>query len=394
MTATRTLTPRRLLELFGIAFALIVIWAVVGLFAASEFYRRTIAVKGQTESLREVVLFQMVSGLNWALITPIIVAIAERLPLRRPVLLRNTLFILVLLPVIGVFRAVQGGVVLDLVEDSRVSREMLQLSVSIRTHRYSAMAAMIVVVTNLVIAQREAAMRARRELGAQTLLARAQLDDLRAQMQPHFLFKTLHTIREVVHIDPAAADDMVVGLADLLRRSLALGNDPVPLSDELDFVDRNLALYQICFGGQLSVRFDAYEDVLAARVPPLLVQQLVENAVVNGIAPFGGGEIEIRGWRDGEQLRLEVRDHAPLGAVSGTRARHDENGLAPVRARLEKLFGSAHSLTVRHEPEGFIAAVTMPFDLSYARPGIAYALEGTEHAHEVAGYDRRVVEEM
>ena len=348
------MTKRRLLELFMISLAFVAIWIVVGLFTASEFYRRSITMKGQTEGLREVVLFQLVSSLNWALVTPLIIAIAERLPLRTPFLMRNTTLIVLLLPAIGFARAVQGSVVLDLVEKGYITMEMLQLSISIRTHRYTAMAAMIVVVTNLVLAQREAAARARRELAAQTLLARAQLDDLRAQMQPHFLFKTLQTIGEVVHHDPAAADDMIVGLADLLRRSLALGNDPVPLSDELDFVDRNLALYQICFGGQLAVRFDAYEDVLAARVPPLLVQQLVENAVVNGIAPLGGGEIEIRGWRDGEQLRLEVRD-------SGIAlARDDEHGLAPVRARLEKLFGNAYTLAVRREPGAVIAAVSIP----------------------------------
>ena len=350
------MTARRLFELFGISIAFIVIWIVVGLFTASEFYRRSILLKGQTEALWEVVLFQATSGLVWATVTPLIIAMAERLPLRKPFLWRNTLLILMLLPAIGFARAVIGASMLDFIETSRVSLEMLTLSVSIRTHRYSAMAAMVVVVTNLVMAQREAAARARRELAAQTLLARAQLDELRAQMQPHFLFKTLETIGEVVHVNPAAADDMVVGLADLLRRSLALGNDPVPLSDELDFVDRNLALYRICFGGRLAVRFDADEDVLAARVPPLLLQQLVENSVVNGIAPAGGGELEIRGWRDGERLHLEVRDRG------SDLARDDEHGLAPVRARLEKLFGSAHSLTVRREPNGVVvSAVSIPF---------------------------------
>lgn len=386
MIPTHPLTPRRLLELFGISLAFIAIWIVVGLYTASEVYRRSIALKGQTEGLREVVLFQIVSGLNWAFVTPLIIAIAERLPLRKPVLIRNTVLILVLLPVIGVSRALMGGAILDLVEDGRVSREMLQLSVDVRKHRYTAMAAMIVVVTNLVMARREAAARARREVDAQRLLARAQLDELRAQMQPHFLFKTLHTIGEVVHVDPAAADDMVVGLADLLRRSLALGNDPVSLSDELDFVDRNLALYQICFGGRLSVHYDAYEDVLAARVPPLLVQQLVENAVVNGIAPTGGGEIEIRGWRDGDELRLEVRDRRLRAQRAGTVSRDDEQGLATVRTRLEKLFGSAQSLTVRREAEGCVAAVSMPFDLSCNRSVL-------EQEHADAEYDPVLVEE-
>lgn len=348
------MTPRRLLELFGISLAFIAIWMVIGLYTASEFYRRSILLQGQIDTLREIVLFQMFSSLLWAAVTPLIVFLAERLPLRRPVLIRNAALIVLLLPVIGVSRAILGGSVLDLVEDGRVSREMVELSITIRKHRYTAMAAMIVVVTNLVMAQRETAARARGELAAQARLARAQLDELRAQMQPHFLFKTLETIGQVVHADPAAADDMIVGLTDLLRRGLALGNDPVSLSDELDFVDRNLALYKICFGGKLAVRFDADENVLAVRVPPLLLQQLVENAVVNGIAPAGGGAIEIRGWSDGEHLRLDVRDRGT--AVS----RDDEQGLAPVRARLEKLFGSEQTLTVRREPEGFVTALSIP----------------------------------
>lgn len=217
-------------------------------------------------------------------------------------------------------------------------------------------------ITNLVMARREAAERARRELAAQTLLARAELDGLRAQMQPHFLFLTLQTIAEVVHRDPATADDMIVGLSDLLRRSLTLGNDPVPLFDELDFVDRTLALYAICFDGRLTIRFDAGEDVLPARVPPLLVQQLVENAVVQGIAPAGGGAIEVRCWRDGDRLRLEVRD-------GGARAPRGEEGLMPVRVRLEKLFGSAE-LTVRHDANGSVAAVAVPLDFA-SEPGVS-----------------------
>lgn len=349
-----TITPRRFLELLGMSVAFIAIWFVAGLYTASEFYRRSIAVRGVTESLREVVLLQSVTGLIWAFVTPFYIAIAERLPLRRDVWIRNALILLALLPLLAVLRAILGGAVLDFVEKSRVTEYMVTLSIKIRTHKYTAVGAMIVVLTNLVMAQRESTERARREAASKALLARAQLDDLRAQMQPHFLFKTLETISDVVHVDPAAADDMIVGLADLLRRSLALGNDPVALSDELDFVDRNLALYQICFGGQLAVRFDAYDDVLSARVPPLLLQQLVENAVVNGIAPVGGGEIEIRGWREGDRLHLEVHDRGKV------LARDDENGLAPVRARLEKLFSGAHSLTVRREKHGMVAALSLP----------------------------------
>jgi two-component system LytT family sensor kinase len=370
MTAAQPITPRRLRELAGIALALIAVWLVAGLFTASEFYRRSIALGGgPIEGIRNVVMFQMVQSLNWAVLTPIIIAIAERLPLRRPLLIRNTLILLGLLPVIAVARAVWGGVVLNLGEHHAVSRQMMVLSINIRTHRNLAIGALIIVATNLVMAQREAAARARRELAAQALLVHAELDGLREQMQPHFLFLTLQTIAEVVHVDPAAADDMIVGLADLLRRSLALGNEPVPLADELDFVDRNLALYQICFGGRLAVRFDADEDVLDARVPPLLVQQLVENAVVTGIAPAGGGDIEIRGWRDGERLRVTVSNGAGNGNGAGV---HDDGqGLGVVGTRLEKLFGTRQSLTVTRVPDRVSVTVAMPLDLVMQTPADA-----------------------
>jgi two-component system LytT family sensor kinase len=354
MSSTPRITSRRFAELFVVALVLIFIWLVAGLFTASEFYRRSIAMRGELEKFFEIVMVQMVTSLNWAFYTPFLIALAERLPLRKPVLLRNVLILSALLPAIGLIRSIHGSVVMNLGEHHHVSMDFMRLSVAIRLHRYIAIGALIIVVTNLVMAQREVAERGRRELAAKTLLARAELDGLRAQMQPHFLFLTLQTIADVVHRDPATADDMIVGLSDLLRRSLTLGNEPVPLFDELDFVDRTLALYAACFDGRLAIRFDAGEDVLSARVPPLLVQQLVENAVVQGIAPAGGGAIEVRGWRDGDQLRLEVRD--------GGAASRDEEGLVPIRVRLERLFEDAE-LTVRSDANGFVAAVAIPLDL-------------------------------
>lgn len=355
MTA-RAIRRRSFPALLGIAAAIVAVWIVAGLFTASEFYRRSVALGGMREEFANVLRVQIVTSLIWAALTPIVIAVAERLPLRKPHLARNALAIVILLPVLALGRAILGGVILNLSEGDPVSMRMMQLSIGIRTHRNIAIGAMIVMLTNLVLARREAAARARRELDAQTLLARAQLDELRAQIQPHFLFLTLRTIGEVVHRDPDAADDMIVTLADLLRRGLRLGNDPIELEEEFDFVDRSLALYRVCFGGRLAVRFDAEEEVLAARVPPLLVQQLAENAVVNGIAPAGGGELAIRASQEGTRLRLEVRDSG-----GGLAAREDERGLAAVRTRLATLFGDEQSLTTARDGNGVVTAVTMPF---------------------------------
>lgn len=353
----RPITKRRFLELLGYCAGILVIWSGGAIFAASEFDRRSVTMGGGHQAIKDILQFQMTTSLLWAIFTPIVIAIAERLPLRKPHLVRNTLAVLLFLPYIAVIRAVVGSVALNLGEGNPVSSHLIWVSIAIRTHRNVAIAAVIIIFTNLVMARREAASRARREVAAQTLLARAQLHELRAQMQPHFLFLTLRTIGEVVHTDPAAADDMVVGLADLLRRSLDLGTDAIPLAEELEFVDRYLALYRVCFGGRLAVRFHADEEVLNARVPPLLVQQLAESAVVNGIAPAGGGELAIHAWSDGDRLHLDVRD----GGL-GIATRDDEGALAPVRARLEKLFGVEQSLRVNRGVEGVVAAVMIPLD--------------------------------
>ena len=228
------MTKQRFARLFGMALALIGIWLAAGLFTASEFYRRTLALNGSTESVSYILLFQMASSLMWATLTPLIVGIAERLPLRKPHLARNAVILAALLPVLAVFRAVAGGVVLNLSEGDRPSLHMADLSISIRTHRNIAILALIIIITNLLLAQREAAQRRRRELDGQTLLARAKLDALRAQLQPAFVFGALQSIADTIETDAAAADRMIVTLADLLRRSLGGGSDDVIEVEEVE----------------------------------------------------------------------------------------------------------------------------------------------------------------
>ncbi|HEY6141507.1 MAG TPA: histidine kinase [Thermoanaerobaculia bacterium] len=297
------MTWRHFARLFGMAMAVIGVWMVAGLFTASEFYRRTLALSGATEHVEYILLFQMVQSLNWAWFTPIVVFLAERLPLRKPHLARNALIVIALLPVLALIRAVAGGAILELGEGGWPTRHMMELSISIRLHRNIAIEAMIIVFTNLLLAQREAAQRGQRELDAQTLLARAELDGLRAQLQPHFVFTTLQNIAGTIEKDAAAADRMIVTLAELLRHSLSAGGEAVPLAEELELVDRGATL---CSGR--SIRFDADDETLGARVPPLFVQQLVDRA-------GDAGDVDVRAWRDGARLRFEVRGGAaPLEA--------------------------------------------------------------------------------
>jgi signal transduction histidine kinase len=193
-------------------------------------------------------------------------------------------------------------------------------------------------------------------------LAEAKLMALQMQLNPHFLFNTLHTISALMHKDVEAADRMVARLSELLR--LALENtdaNEVPLQQELDFLQRYLEIEQTRFGDRLAVKLDVAPETLAAPVPNLLLQPLVENAIRHGIEPHRRpGLIEVSARRDGDWLRLQVRDNGS-GPPSG-KALQEGVGLANTRARLQHLYGAAHRLDWAPEAKGgFVVRVAVPF---------------------------------
>jgi two-component system LytT family sensor kinase len=207
-----------------------------------------------------------------------------------------------------------------------------------------------------------------RELHASQLesqLARAQLQALRTQLQPHFLFNTLHTISAFMQEgEIEAADRMITRLSDLLRFTLERASGPeVTLQEELEFLRRYLEIQQIRFQDQLRVRVDVAPEALDALVPSLILQPLAENAIRHGIGPrASGGELAVRGVRAGETLQLEVLDDG-VGMRDPARAEHAGGvGLRNTRARLAQLYGSAHEFTLRSEPGGGTAImIVVPF---------------------------------
>ena len=144
----------------------------------------------------------------------------------------------------------------------------------------------------------------------QAQLAQAQLQALKMQLHPHFLFNTLNAISELVHKEPETAERMVIQLSDMLRVSLdSIGVQEIPLEQELEFLRRYLDIEETRFRDRLRIRMDVDPETLGAYVPNMILQPLVENAIRHGISPLSrGGSIDIRARRNGETLNLQICD--------------------------------------------------------------------------------------
>jgi len=194
---------------------------------------------------------------------------------------------------------------------------------------------------------------------AERALTQAHLAALRMQLSPHTLFNLLHTIRGQISWDPPAAQAMVVQLGDLLRRLLNAGEREFSrLTDELQFVTLYLELQQRRFADRLTIRVPLREDVARAWVPSLILQPLVENAVVHGLAGHEGPvTIRVEAYVSGERLVLRVLNTIAPGKPAGRIG----IGLANVRERLEVQFGAAATFSAGPADDNlWLAEIHMP----------------------------------
>lgn len=215
----------------------------------------------------------------------------------------------------------------------------------------------------VVLAVRHYTAAAARELRATQLEAavtNAQLSTLETQLQPHFLFNALNSISSLVPDEPRTAQRMIAQLGELLRASLSeSGRASWTLRQEMELLDRYTAIEKLRFGDRLHVQVDAPPDVLDARVPALLLQPLVENAIRHGIQrSVRGGIVRVQAWRDGRWLAVTVTDDGV--GLSGEPT--VGLGLSNTRERLEKQFAGEHAFRIeRQEPAGTKVTVRIPW---------------------------------
>ena len=202
----------------------------------------------------------------------------------------------------------------------------------------------------------------------QAHLAEARLQALRMQINPHFLFNTLHVISDNFEENPRTARRMIARLSEILRYTFEETEArEVTLGKEMQFLDGYLDIQRSRFEDKLNVTQDIAQDVREALIPNLILQPLVENAIKHGVSQLEGpGQITIRAWREDETLHLMVSDNGPglarEPAKNGTSRAVPGVGLRNTRERLAGLYGESHSFVVASPPAGgFTTHIALPF---------------------------------
>jgi LytS/YehU family sensor histidine kinase len=204
-----------------------------------------------------------------------------------------------------------------------------------------------------------------RSLLSESELARtdAELQALKAELNPHFLFNALNTVSSLMHTRVDEARRVVAHLSALLRRVLESGGGmEVALEEEVEFVRLYLEIEQARFGEALRITYDLHPETLRARVPHLLIQPLVENAVKHGLRPRGGtGQVLVSARRAGGFLEVTVADDG-VGPAHGPPEDGTGTGLANVRERLRQMYGAEHAFELVPTPGGGATArIRIPF---------------------------------
>jgi two-component system, LytTR family, sensor kinase len=215
----------------------------------------------------------------------------------------------------------------------------------------------ILVVAHAVLYYTRYRQRELRSVQLQAQLSDARLLALKSQLQPHFLFNTLHSISSLMLRDVQSADTMIARLSDLLRMSLEdPGEHVTSLKREMEFTQAYLEIEKMRFGDRLSVTFDVPPRILDVLVPQCLLQPLVENSIKYGISKrSSGGEITVQASALGDKLLLSVKDNGPDNACANRdRPVRFGVGLTATRERLRTLYGKNQDLTLDFLSDGHV----------------------------------------
>lgn len=335
------------------------VWTLLGVLLASQV-RVSSMFSERTAGWADVLSSQLIFTTVCALTTPLVMWLAARFPIGRQHLFRHLalhlLFsIIFTIVVAGAFQLIIYWLFAHSMGKPYAPSQTLRTIIYNASEMIGIYALIMFLTHAFTYYERYQA----GELKASQLeaqLSHAQLQALKMQLQPHFLFNTLHSISALVHKHPEDADKMITRLGDFLRLTLEnSGTQEVTLQQELEFLKCYLEIERIRFQDRLTTQLSVEPQTLNTSVPNLILQPIVENAIRHGIAPRSTpGKIEIRAERKNGTLHLRVRDNGP-GLPLNPTAKHPSKeglGLANTKARLQRLYGDAHRFELANDPEG------------------------------------------
>jgi sensor histidine kinase YesM len=342
---------------------IVVAWTLNGLLFSSQLYT---GASGSKDPL--TFASSMIWGMSycymWALITPLVLRLARKYSLEvRRLIVSVPVHVVISLLVAFVLRFISDIIRAKFVYHMAELNWSRIFAWSYLQFDYGLFMYWFIILINFAFASykryREGELRTAQ---LQTELMEAQLQALKTQLHPHFLFNTLNAISVLIQKSPDSAVKMLTRLSDLLRITLDNGGvQEVALKDELDFLDRYIQIQQVRFGDRLEVKMEINSNALNAKVPNLILQPLVENAIEHGVAKRSGlGSIRISAKRTDDRVTMEVRDNGS-GMQNGN-GKKDGVGLSNTRARLVQLYGEQQRFELTSPPEGgTVATVEIPF---------------------------------
>jgi len=313
--------------------------------------------------------FEFMYWYVWAAFTPLVIWFAGRFELQRTSWKRTLLALIAF----GLFIAPLQAVVefsiaygIDLlrgmsVDDMARRRQVLPRAIGFETFTNFIIYALIVCGHYAYDYYRKYREREIRAVELEGRLAQAELQNLKMQLHPHFLFNTLNSISVLMMRDVELANRMLIRLSDLLRITLdSAGSQMVSLKQELDFLRGYLEIEQTRFQDRLTVKIDVSAAALDARVPNLILQPLVENAIRHGITiRTGAGLVQIRAAVEDGTLQMQVSDDGP----GLDHAFKKGIGLTNTEARLKQLYGAAHKFKLENLPDGgLLVTIAVPYN--------------------------------
>jgi signal transduction histidine kinase len=365
-----------------------VVATLLGVLSSAMAYQLSSSTGRAQEYFRSLVILNFAYWYLWALATPAIVWLSQHFRFERQNLLRA---LAVHVPTVGIFSiahiAAMQGVRWWLLSDGdrpffwlmEVRRAVMQ------TFDWQMMTYWAIVgISHSVLYYRESRDRAVRASQLETMLVEARLNTLQQQLQPHFLFNTLHAISTLMHRDVDAADRTLTRLSDLLRMTLDnLGQHEVHVKTELEFLAKYLEIEQTRFADRLVVHYDVQPETLDARVPTLLLQPLVENAIKHGISKKAGpGHIGVTVRRERDKLWIEVRDDGAGLSESALGALQKGIGVSTTRARLLHRYGADYRFEFHRLPQGLAVVIAIPWRTDAPA---ATTPHGVEEPHDRTG---------